>query len=242
MDDGNPAKILVVDDEPRYIKLIRVNLEASGYEVFSANNGQLAVELAARQQPDLILLDIMLPGTDGYTACERIRQFSKVPIIMLTALALSEDIVKGLDAGADDYIVKPFSAQELLARIRARLRRVAAEGQESNPVHQIGSLTLNLANRRLYVRGVEVRLTPTEYRLLVELATHAGQVLVANYLLEHVWDIDMHEPRLLWQGIHRLRQKIEVDPSNPQIIQTRPGMGYVFTPDEAADSDSQSLG
>lgn len=226
------SRILVVDDQPRYLRLIKVNLEASGYTVITADNGTSAVELAAAQSPDLILLDIMLPGMDGYQACREIRTFSPVPIIMLTALGQTEDIVKGLDAGADDYIAKPFSAQVLLARIRARLRRVRQENPDAEAVHQVGDVKLDLARQRLFVRGEEIHITPTEYRLIAELVTNTGRVLVPDHLLEHVWGTDGDEPQLVWQAIHRLRRKIERDPSDPVYIQTRPGIGYIFMGEE----------
>ncbi len=222
------GRILVVDDDDRYIRLIQVNLEASGYEVISAGSGQEAIDVTASEHLDLVLLDVMMPGKNGYHTCEEIREFSQVPVIMLTALGRTEDVVKGLDAGADDYIPKPFSAQELLARIRALLRR--AELQDGGPQSrlQIRQVTLDLASRRVHVRGNEVYLTNTQYKLLAELMTHAGKVLVQSYLLERVWDADESESHLLWQTIHRLRQKIELDPSDPQYIQTRPGIGYIF--------------
>lgn len=152
---------------------------------------------------------------------------------MLTALGQTEDVVKGLDAGADDYISKPFSGQELLARIRARLRRSGLERDNTESVCEVGDITLDLVGHRLWVRGEEVHLTPTEFRLLAELVTHAGRVLVPSHLLERVWDTDEDEPHLLWQAIHRLRQKIEQDPANPQYIQTRPGIGYIFLAEES---------
>jgi DNA-binding response OmpR family regulator len=224
------ARILVVDDEPRYVRAIQVNLQASGYEVLAARDGQTAIDLAASEAPDLILLDIRMPGLDGYEVCRRIREFSAMPIIMLTALAEDADKVKGLDTGADDYVTKPFSADELLARVRAALRRVElSERQEPHPTFQAGDLLVDFARQRVFVRGQEVNLTPTEYRLLYELVKQAGRVLVPEYLLEKVWGIGYEgENRLLWQAIHRLRRKIEPDPQNPQYIQTRPGIGYVF--------------
>ena len=224
------ARILVVDDEPRYVRAIQVNLQASGYEVLAARDGQTAIDLAASEAPDLILLDIRMPGLDGYEVCRRIREFSAVPIIMLTALAEDADKVKGLNTGADDYVTKPFSADELLARVRAALRRVElSERQEPHPTFQAGGLLVDFARQRVFVYGQEVNLTPTEYRLLCELVRQAGRVLVPEYLLEKVWGIGYEgENRLLWQAIHRLRRKIEPDPQNPQYIQTRPGIGYVF--------------
>jgi DNA-binding response OmpR family regulator len=222
--------ILVVDDEPRYIRAIQINLEASGYEVITARDGQSAIELAASEEPDLILLDIRMVGLDGYEVCRRIREFSAVPIIMLTALAEDADKVAGLDVGADDYVTKPFSADELLARVRAVLRRVElSERQDPSSTFQAGDLLVDLAQQRVFVRSQEVNLTPTEYRLLCELVRQAGRVLVPEYLLEKVWGMGYEgENRLLWQAVHRLRRKIERDPRNPQHIQTRPGIGYVF--------------
>jgi len=224
------ARVLVVDDEPRYVRAMKVNLEASGYVVLTANNGQAAIELAASEQPDLILLDIRMPVLDGYEACRRIREFSIVPIIMLTALADNADKVKGLDVGADDYITKPFSVDELLARVRAALRRVKlSETSPAQSVFQVGDLQVDFARRRVFVSDREIKLTPTEYRLLRELVRHAGQVMIPAYLLEKVWGVGYEDDtKLLWQVIHRLRRKIEHDPQNPVYIQTRPGTGYVF--------------
>ncbi len=223
-------RVLVADDEPRYVRAIQVNLEASGYEVFTAQDGLEAVDIAASEEPNLIILDIRMPNLDGYKACQRIREFSTVPIIMLTALAENADKVKGLDAGADDYVTKPFSADELLARVRAVLRRVELAGQQNTaPTFQAGDLLVDFTQRRVLVDGQEVSLTPTEYRLLYELVKQPGRVLVPEYLLEEVWGVGYErENRLLWQAIHRLRQKIERDPRKPEYIQTKPGLGYVF--------------
>jgi DNA-binding response OmpR family regulator len=222
--------ILVVDDEPRYVRALQINLEASGYKVLAARDGQTAIELAVSEEPDLILLDIRMPGLDGYEVCRRIREFSAVPIIMLTALAEDADKVKGLDIGADDYVTKPFSAEELWARVRAVLRRVElSERQKPRPTFQAGDLLVDFARQRVFACGQEANLTPTEYRLLCELVRQAGRILVPEYLLEKVWGMGYEgENRLLWQAVHRLRRKIERDPRNPQYIQTRPGIGYVF--------------
>jgi len=224
------VRILVVDDEPRYVQAIQINLEASGYEMLTARDGQTAIELAATEEPDLILLDIRMLGLDGYEVCRRIREFSAVPIIMLTALAEDADKVKGLDIGADDYVTKPFSADEILARVRAVLRRVElSERQNPCPTFQAGDLLVDFAQQRVFACGQEANLTPTEYRLLCELVRQAGRVLVPEYLLEKVWGMGYEaENHLLWQAVHRLRRKIERDPRNPKYIQTRPGIGYVF--------------
>ncbi len=226
----NKVRILVVDDERRYVRAIQVNLKASGYEVLTASNGQTAVDLVATEELDLIVLDIRMPGMDGFEVCQRIREFSAVPIIMLTALAADADKVKGLDIGADDYVTKPFSAEELLARVRAALRRVElSERKEPRPTFQAGDLLVDFARQRVFVRDQEVNLTPIEYRLLCELVRQAGRVLVPEFLLDKVWGLGYEgENRLLWQAIHRLRQKIERDPRDPLYIQTRPGIGYVF--------------
>jgi DNA-binding response OmpR family regulator len=230
------VRILVADDEPRYVRGIQVNLEASGYEVLTAQDGLAAVEQAASEAPDLVILDIKMPGLDGYQVCQQIREFSAVPIIMLTALAEDADKVKGLDIGADDYVTKPFSASELLARVRAVLRRVElAEGTKTRATFQAGELTVDFSRQRVFASGHEVDLTSTEYRLLCEFVRQPGRVLVPDYLLEKVWGLGYAgETRLLWQAIHRLRRKIEQDPKRPTYIQTKPGLGYVFVVSETA--------
>ena len=203
-------RILVVDDESRYVWTIRVNLEARGYEVLTASNGQAAVKMVATEEPDLVILDIKMPGLDGYEACRRIREFSTVPIIMLTALAQDADKVKGLNIGADDYVTKPFSVEELLARIRAALRRAAVVEQKGEPpVFQAGDLRIDLLQKRVFLGESEVHLTPLEYQVLTEMARNAGRVLVPEYLLETVWGVGYEgENLLLWQVVHRLRRKI----------------------------------
>lgn len=233
MDKGK-ASILVVDDEPRYVRAIQFNLEASGYEVLVARDGWAAIELTASEESDLVILDIRMPGLDGYEICRQIRQFSGVPIIMLTALAQDTDKVKGLDTGADDYVTKPFSAEELLARVRAVLRR--AKGREqpgSEPVFRAGDLLVDFARRRVFTHCRELKLSPIEYQLLCELVQNADRVLVPDYLLRQVWGTGYEgETHLLWQAMHRLRRKIERDPKEPQYIQTRSGIGYIFVTPE----------
>jgi DNA-binding response OmpR family regulator len=226
----NKPCILIADDEPRYVRAIQVNLEGSGYQTLTATDGEQAVALAASASPDLILLDVRMPGLDGYEACRRIREFSGVPIIFLTARAETADKVRGLGLGADDYVTKPFSAEELMARVQAVLRRVErTQATDAPSLLQAGELKIDLAQQRVFVCEEEVLLTPTEYRLLHELARHAGQVLVPELLLERVWGMGYEgEIQLVWQAIHRLRQKVESDPKHPRYIQTRPGIGYVF--------------
>ena len=227
----NKQRILVVDDEPRYVRAIQINLEARGYEVLTAFTGQAAIDLAGNQNPDLILLDIRMPQLDGYETCRRIRSFSNVPIIMLTALAESTNKVKGLEIGADDYVTKPFNADELVARVKAGLRRAAtAKTPEPQPTLRAGDIVLDLAQQRVFVEEKEVDLTSTEFRLLTELMRHLNHVLSPDILLERVWGMGYEgEDRLVWRAIHRLRQKIERDPRHPQRIETRAGSGYVIT-------------
>jgi len=223
-------RVLIVDDEPRYLRTIQTTLRPDGYTIFTASDGATAIQLAASKDPNLILLDVRLPDMNGYEVCKQIREFSTVPIIMLTAMAETEDKIKGLEAGADDYVTKPFSAGELLARITAALRRVDMDEHKSaQSVFRAGDFQIDFEQRLVHVDNHEVRLTPIEYRLLYELINHSGQVLIPSFLLEKVWgegyETDEH---LVYLAIHRLRRKIERDPANPQLIQNRPGMGYLF--------------
>lgn len=222
--------VLVVDDEARYLWAIRLNLEARGYLVLEAQDGETALDIAVTECPDLVLLDIRMPGMDGLEVCRGIREFSTVPIIMLTAMAQDEDKVRGLDMGADDYITKPFSSDELLARVRAVLRRVElSEQDEPQPVFRAGNLEVDFAKQQVFLEGEAVHLTPIEYRLLSELVRYPGRVLVPDYLLEKVWGVGHEgENRLLRQAIHRLRRKIEPESNEQQLIQNRPAVGYVF--------------
>lgn len=232
----NPRKtILVVDDEPRYLRLIEVNLATEAYNVKTAANGQEALEMVAAEQPDLILLDVMMPVMDGFTACERIREFSNVPIIIVTAKGEERDRVRGLDAGADDYILKPFSAQEMLARVRAVLRRAERQALETfhQPIFQHHELQIDLARALVTTNGKEVSLTATEYRLLQALAAAMGRVLTPEELLTTVWGPQYRDDKeILWVCLSRLRQKIEPDPKSPIHIVTRQGIGY-YMPSES---------
>ncbi len=224
------ALILAVDDESRYLLAIRVILEGIGYEILTAGDGRTAIECTAVEQPDLVLLDVKLPDLTGYEVCERIREFSAVPIIMLTALSNETDKVRGLESGADDYVTKPFGTRELVARVRAALRRARfSEPNAQAEVFCLGELEVDLTRRRVKVRGREVTLTATEYRLLCEFVKQPDRVLVPQYLLVHVWGEGYEtENHMLRQVVYRLRRKIESDPRDPQYLQTRPGIGYVL--------------
>lgn len=223
-------RILVVDDEPRYLRLIRFNLEAAGYRVTGAANGEEALSAVAQQPLDLVVLDIMLPGQDGFQVCSRIREVSTVPIIMLTARGSDEDKVKGLHLGADDYVVKPFSAQELLARVEAVLRRAHMVGLPPQPVClAVGGLQIDLLARRVLAGGHELRLSPTEYRVLHYLAVNSGRVVHHDELLEKVWGPGYRgEYELLRVTVWRLRKKLEEDPQRPRVLATVAGVGYLL--------------
>jgi DNA-binding response OmpR family regulator len=222
--------ILIVDDEPRYLRLMEANLVTEGYQVMSATNGQEAVDIVADRHPDLVFLDVMMPVLDGFGACERIREFSNVPIIMVTARGNENDRVRGLDLGADDYIVKPFSATELLARARAVLRRAQSSGssfQQSIFTH--GNLRIDFARAEVFKGDKMVFLSATEYRLLLQFAHNLGSVLTSEQLLMDVWGPEYRDDKeILWVSISRLRQKLENDPKNPQHIVTRSGLGYTM--------------
>ena len=224
------ASILIADDEPRYVRLMEANLMTEGYTVYKAYDGQQAVTLTAERQPDLVLLDIMMPVLDGFAACQRIREFSSVPIIMVTAKGEEHDRVRGLDFGADDYIVKPFSANELLARVRAVLRRADHSGQDARQaLFQHGNLRIDLARAEVFLNDRMVYLSATEYRILLQLAQNVGRVLPSEQLLRDVWgDEYVEDKEILWVSISRLRQKLEDDPRSPKHIVTRSGVGYIL--------------
>jgi two-component system KDP operon response regulator KdpE len=230
------TRILLVDDEPKLVRLVQEILTATDYQIIVACNGAHGVEMVAVEKPDLILLDLILPGElDGYEVARRVREFSDIPIIMLTAKVREADMLRGFEMGADDYITKPFSAKELLARIRAVLKRVKGEAVapgESEIVY--GNLIIDLARRRVTLAGRQIRLTPTEYSLLHELATHCNQVMLHEQLLTAVWGAEYrNDLDYLRAYIHYLRQKLEPDPSNPRIILSTPGVGYMLaTPDK----------
>jgi DNA-binding response OmpR family regulator len=223
------APILVVDDEPRYLQLITLNLRASGYRVVSASDGLTAVARVVREDPQLILLDVMLPDLDGYEVCRRVRQFSLVPIIMLSAKPEVAHKVAGLSAGADDYVTKPFNVEELIARVQAVLRRRAGERARSSRRFEVDGLSIDLEARRVRLAGADARLSPLEFRLLERLVASADRVLLSRDLLEAVWGptyADADES--LRTAIARLRRKIEPDPDRPRYLLTVRGVGYMF--------------
>ncbi|MRS05078.1 response regulator transcription factor [bacterium] len=226
--------ILVVDDEALYQHLLKVNLEKEGYEVMTAGNGEDALEIISGRQPDLAILDISMPKLDGIQTCERIRQFSNLPIIFLTARGEEQDRVRGLNVGADDYVVKPFSATELVARVRAVLRRAHTVDQVTQTRYFThGNLKIDFARAEVWKDNKPVFLSATEYRLLIQFAHHVGQVLTAEDLLVAIWGPQYREDKeILWVSIARLRQKLEDNPHSPQHIVTRAGLGYLMPPVE----------
>ncbi|MCJ7512581.1 MAG: response regulator transcription factor [Anaerolineales bacterium] len=230
------GKILVVDDEPKLVRLVREVLTAAGYSVLSTGRGENAVEMAAMERPDLVILDVVLAGAmDGFGVAQRVREFSDVPIIMLTARDRETDLVRGFEQGADDYITKPFSSKELLVRVRAVIRRSRKESVAADEVElACGELRIDLPRRKLTVGGQEVHLTPTEYRLLHELAVHKNQVMLHSQLLAAVWGPEYRDDlEYLRAYIRYLRQKVEADPGHPVRIVTSPGVGYMLAcPDE----------
>jgi DNA-binding response OmpR family regulator len=231
--------ILAADDDPQLLRLITRNLQFEGYEVIPASNGQQALEEIEAHVPDLVLLDVMMPKMDGFTVCQRVREFSSVPIIIVTARGQDQDKVRGLDLGADDYLTKPFSVDELLARVRAVLRRAqfsAAEHAHSiRTTITIGDLTVDSAQHLVTMVGQEVALTPIEYRILSYLAQNVGRVVTQDMLLEHVWGSEyLGESHMLQVNINRLRRKLEVDPTHPRYILTKVGVGYFLAAQPAA--------
>jgi two-component system KDP operon response regulator KdpE len=223
-------KILVVDDELAIIKLLRANLVAEGFEVLAAMDGVQALQAVEKEAPDLVILDIMLPEMDGFEVCRRIREWSQVPIIMLSARGGEEDKVNCLNIGADDYITKPFGIDELVARIRAVFRRVEQLYiQPSQPLFTTDGLEVNFAERKVTLSGREIKLTPTEYRLLQELVLNVDKVLTHSMLLQKVWGPEYAEEKeYLHVFIGRLRKELEPYPESPRYIMTVPGVGYRF--------------
>lgn len=229
-----PAKkttILAADDDPQLLRLVTRNLQLEGYDVLGASDGQQALELIESHPPDLVLLDVMMPKMDGFTVCYRVREFSSVPIIIVTARGQDQDKVRGLDLGADDYLTKPFSVDELLARVRAVLRRsqfmTRENAQGLQATMTTGDLAVDYAQHVVTLAGREIALTPTEYRILAYLAQNAGRIVTQDLLLEHVWGSEyLGESHMLQVNVNRLRHKLEVDHTQPRYILTKVGVGY----------------
>ncbi|MDI6871078.1 MAG: response regulator transcription factor [Bacillota bacterium] len=225
-----PRKVLIVDDEPAIRELVQFNLERAGLAVVSAADGEEALALFRTEQPDLVLLDLMLPRLDGFTVCRRIREESPVPIIMLTARTAEQDRVEGLEMGADDYLIKPFSPRELVARVKAVLRRAderPATGDTGGFVLRHGPLLLDQERHEAFVEGRPVYLTPKEFALLAILMAHPGRVYSRETLLDRAWGYEFAgDTRTVDVHIRRLRQKVEKDPADPQLIETVHGLGY----------------
>lgn len=226
------ATILVVDDEEPIQELLRFNLEKEGYFVRVAKDGQEALQHVENDQPDLIVLDLMLPGMDGLEVCRKLRanpKFQQIPIIMLTAKGEEFDKVLGLELGADDYMTKPFSPRELLARIKARLRRPNLQEETNEQIIIRGELRVDVTGFRVHVRGEETELTPKEFELLRVLVAHPGKVYSRDELLERIWGYEYDgDTRTVDVHVRHLRLKVERDPSNPEYIETLRGIGYRF--------------
>ncbi|HLZ21395.1 MAG TPA: response regulator transcription factor [Ktedonobacterales bacterium] len=239
-----PAKktsIVTADDDPQLLRLVTRNLELEGYAVYPASDGEEALRLIETHTPALILLDVMMPKMDGFTVLERVREFSSVPIIILTARGLDQDKIHGLDLGADDYLTKPFSVDELLARVRSVLRRSQLRGSDDGNALTskvtIGELMVDFGHHRVTFNGREIELTPIEFRLLAYLAQNVGRVVTQDLLLEHVWGEEyLGESHLLQVNINRLRHKLEPDPLHPRYLLTKTGIGYLL----AAQPDARS--
>ena len=229
-------KILVVDDERPIVEILKINLQKEGYIVFEAFDGEEAVNKAMMIEPDLILLDVMLPKLDGFSVCKKIREKSSVPILMLTAREEELDKVLGLELGADDYITKPFSIRELMARIKANMRRteassLAKETEKEAETLEIGCFVLDYNRYELYKNGQLIDLTIREFDLIKFLASQPNKVFSRQSLLESVWDYEYYgDVRTVDVTVRRLREKVEDDPSDPKIIMTKRGVGYYFQP------------
>jgi two-component system KDP operon response regulator KdpE len=228
------TRVLVVDDEPQTARYLSLNLKARGYEVLVAVDGCEALKILEENNLDLVLLDLGIPGPDGFAVLQALRRWNDVPVVVVSARGQERDKVRALDLGADDYLTKPFGAQELLARVRAHLRRAEGQGSGPRPPHALGPLQIDFGMRQVRLSGQLVRLTPTEYGLLEQLALAAGRVLTHTTLLQRVWGPGYRdEADYLWAYVSRLRRKLEPHPDHPRYILTEPGVGYrLATPEE----------
>jgi len=228
-------KILVVDDDKKIVELVSLYLRRDGYGVLAAYDGREALELARQKQPDLIVLDLLLPELDGKDVCRLLRTESRVPIIMLTARSTDDDKLAGLDLGADDYVTKPFNPRELVARIRAVLRRATPEAERPEDM-RFGDLLISFVRHQVLARGTVVNLTPTEFRLLEAMAREPGRAFSRDELLDRAFGYDYEGlERTVDVHIMNLRRKIEADPGRPRYVVTVPGVGYRFEGDRAED-------
>lgn len=225
-------KILVVDDEKSIVDILKLNLQNEGYTVFEAYDGEEAVQKASEVEPDLILLDVMLPKLDGFSVCKKIRETSAVPILMITAREEEVDKVLGLELGADDYITKPFSVRELMARIKANMRRLdreSTQSTENSDIVNVGCFTLDCNRYELYKNGNLIDLTVREFELIKFLSAQPNKIYSRKSLLEYVWDYEYYgDVRTVDVTVRRVREKIEDDPSQPRHIMTKRGVGYYF--------------
>jgi two-component system, OmpR family, KDP operon response regulator KdpE len=228
----NKPLILVVDDEPQILRVMRASLPAHGYEVLTALSGEEALDQIRKQMPDLMILDLVMPGMSGLEVCRQVREFAPVPIIVLSAKGSESDKIAALDQGADDYVTKPFAMGELLARVRAVLRRLSTAESDSR-VLTVGDVTIGTDERRVVVAGKEVKLTPKEFDVFKYLVSNAGKVVTHRALLQNVWGSHSSEQtEYLHVFINQLRRKIEPDLSHPRYILTEPWVGYRFIPGE----------
>jgi DNA-binding response OmpR family regulator len=236
-------RILVVDDEERMVRFIRLNLEHDGFQVSEAFNGKQAVQRLRDVNPDLILLDVMMPDLDGFEVLEMVREISNVPVIMLTAKGEEDDRVRGLEKGADDYVTKPFSPRELVSRVRAVLRRTeGATGSMHGLIEVDERLKIDFDRREVWLEGKIVKLRPTEYRLLFHLVQNAGWVVSHDQLLAKVWGYEYRdEPHYVRLYINYLRQKLEKDAANPKYILTERGVGYRFVDFRRSGKEKEEL-
>ena len=223
------VSVLVVDDDTHILRMLQRMLELEGYCVLTASNGVAALDIFDEKTPELVLLDIMLPDIDGYTVCRNIREFSQLPIIMITAKDNDQEKVQGLDAGADDYVTKPFSSNELVARVRAVLRRTRLWDEHHEPAFSFQDLAIDFVRHKVTVGSQEVNLTATEYRLLAYLVHNAGRVVTPDQIIQAVWGEEyIGEAHLLQVNMARLRQKLKDNARNPKYILTKSGIGYMM--------------
>jgi two-component system alkaline phosphatase synthesis response regulator PhoP len=241
VEAGGAVRVLVVDDEANLVELVQGYLSREGYRVLTAGDGYTALDLARDERPDLIVLDLMLPGLDGLEVCRRLRQFSDAYVLMLTARAEEVDKVVGLSVGADDYLTKPFSPRELVARVKAMLRRprsTASAEPEAPPPQHLGDLVIDRAGHEVLKRGVPLALTAREHALLATLAAHPGRVFTRAQLLERVWGSDFYDDHVVEVHVGNLRRKLEDDPARPRWVQTVRGVGYRLTEPSTEPADA----